>query len=67
MPSYTSFINEMNEIKNSTAARCINFDFTKNTNMADMIGKKLQLPLTNEDLPHTHKSATLYEFAIRGY
>jgi len=65
LPSYSSFINVMNQIKNSVAGRGIGFDFTKNTNMEELIRQKLLLPPDNGHL--AHKPGSLHEFAIKGF
>jgi len=65
LPSYTSFINVMNNIKNSIPGRDLNFAFTKNTNMVELIRQKLLVPLDNAYSPQ--KPGTLNEFAIKGY
>ena len=65
LPSYTSFINVLNEMKNSIAGRCLVFNFTKNSSIDDLVRQNLLLPLDNSHL--AQKAASLNEFALKGF
>ena len=65
LPSYTSYINILNEIKNSIAGKCMVLNFTKNSSIDDLVRQNALLPLDNSHL--AHKAASLNEFALKGF
>jgi hypothetical protein len=65
LPSMASFINALNNSKNSIYGRCHNFNFTKNSTFYDLTSQKLLLHLDNS--PLAEHSVTLQEFALKGY
>jgi len=65
LPSYTSFINQLYQHKNSIHGMAISYYFTKNSSMDDL--HKQQSILCIDDANLAKKAATLKEFAIKGY
>ena len=65
LPSYTSFINQLYQHKNSIHGMAVSYYFTKNSSMDELYRQKSILNI--DDAYLAQKPATLQEFATKGW